>query len=1405
MSCSSGRARKERETTTTAANNGGQPSLALFLFTADIGAAPFGGLRLVPPFIPPATSPALPSPMPLLSGLFSRKHKSSPHSKRDDPSDSLHSTPSELDSAHSSPTTSSYVTPPHPNASRSFLHPHAARETSPANANVYAPAMSTTPSPSSGGKLRLFGRKKSSVPTSDVSNDASPEIGSKAFNTSPRPPQPSRNSTDTESIEIRRLRPPPSRSAIFAAYADPSSALSTRSLPNDPSSLSTAAADLSPSPSHQQSQKRPSLFPWTKPSSPTSSRLNESTSSSNLAQDSTSSPDASHSFNLKSFRHVRAPSPTRSNASNVSLTPPVVPRPRGASINSESSQRISVAAFREAQARRSLAGSPSPSLRSPSPAPALPREGEAGPRPARSVPSMAHSNKQQRRRSSMLAYTSDSEASQSESEDSEDETVQPARPSAFSRPGRTDKARAKSELGHGDDLTRPSRATKSHVGHSFSPSPSSRNTRPPPPDEPKKVPEMPPRSQSSLSQYTIGTRQRASASTSAITPSAAAKRASILANSNSNLTDYPKSEDEDKKSFRGQSRRPSETLPSAVRPFAKDSASVQTSRRKTQNSTESDSDDNAPLASLVAPKRPGSAMSSYSNANARSTGNVTTRSNTQPPKPLIDINELTGTKRTSTSPLHEKSMAGFTDGPTLLSQGKPLVESPVSQTAPAWPSPADDSMPITRTDPPHKFITPSGTPAKELEQYFDNNKDTSSSEKQPSLNAAPSPPPSSEPRRDTLSDRLTRVVQKNLTQGSIPAPQGSVPLKTTFSRPTSPTSDSMSDSSRKRPQAPPLSVVTKSSNGSQSAPVEKPSSGNHSPPDEELAQLLGTAVKFISRTGESSESSSESESETDDDDDGKEKKEPSKERIAPIPIKTRAPPPAFSVTSRPPLHKHDEAESSTKPLSTKEKSSTPEFTRPRSTTLTNATTPSNATSSTAFPPRKPSAGNPVSPPTFSSATSSSGSSNATSSNQGRQAKPEVPPTNPRQRSTTMLTGVPLSAQMPKSSYPTSKPFAVRRDSPASSTGDSSSGRAPLTPKDGSDFGPPDAKRKGHVKRRSVSFEDDMEDLKPPTRKYLKEATRSGSEAGDTSNEEDREQRRRERRRGEAKAAIELGKVINGPGPIVEDDDDLPINQTMNMNPRMSTLSLNPMMAMGSPMGMPMGFGGSPSPAGWGGNMPTMLSPAQFMIPPPADPNLLAAHQQAMMIAKQAYQMAVAQQAMAAAGDEWERGSAMGGFGGSVYGGSSPGPSMMTPPFGMLGMMQGNSWPSSASVYGGPARSMYGATLSPQDGMISSSRSEYGGPGGRGGANWSSSRSTYGESFGPSLDPYSRKGMKRPGMSARESGYFPPVPPLPAAQQANGRSSPDLRANPRLRTTSQPASPARGVRKAPPPSSWKAGV
>lgn len=283
----------------------------------------------------------------------------------------------------------------------------------------------------------------------------------------------------------------------------------------------------------------------------------------------------------------------------------------------------------------------------------------------------------------------------------------------------------------------------------------------------------------------------------------------------------------------------------------------------------------------------------------------------------------------------------------------------------------------------------------------------------------------------------------------------------------------------------------------------------------------------------------------------------------------------------------------------------------------------------------------------------------------------------------------------------------------------------------------------------------------------------------------------------------------------------------NISPRMSTL--NP---MGMQMPMQMGFG-SPNSVPWGGNMP---QPSSYLIPPPADPNYLAAHQHAMMYAKQAYQMAVAQQAMAAAGDEWERSSSIGGYGGGSMISASSSPAMMSPQFGMMPMGQGYGWSGPSSVYlPSSSQSIYGGGLVNSGGgaSISNSRSEHGGLSGP--KNWSSSKSSYGTSFGPSLDQLGRKNAQgasghakrdsvstlrapvmpaaqqfqngrgshvRSGNGQRDSTYLPPVSPMPASQFQNGRGSPD--GTPRPRTGSQPASPSRStfVRKAPPPSSWK---
>ncbi|KIL71363.1 hypothetical protein M378DRAFT_65690, partial [Amanita muscaria Koide BX008] len=85
------------------------------------------------------------------------------------------------------------------------------------------------------------------------------------------------------------------------------------------------------------------------------------------------------------------------------------------------------------------------------------------------------------------------------------------------------------------------------------------------------------------------------------------------------------------------------------------------------------------------------------------------------------------------------------------------------------------------------------------------------------------------------------------------------------------------------------------------------------------------------------------------------------------------------------------------------------------------------------------------------------------------------------------------------------------------------------------------------KRRSVCFEDELRDG---------DATLSSSPGKGkimhNQSKEQTEEKRKERRRSEAKAAIELGNVINGRGPIVDDEEeeDMPINQPTQA--RMST-------------------------------------------------------------------------------------------------------------------------------------------------------------------------------------------------------------------------------------------------------------
>jgi hypothetical protein len=172
---------------------------------------------------------------------------------------------------------------------------------------------------------------------------------------------------------------------------------------------------------------------------------------------------------------------------------------------------------------------------------------------------------------------------------------------------------------------------------------------------------------------------------------------------------------------------------------------------------------------------------------------------------------------------------------------------------------------------------------------------------------------------------------------------------------------------------------------------------------------------------------------------------------------------------------------------------------------------------------------------------------------------------PRPRSSTLVPAMPQPVQPPQQPMPgmgmgaqnySSRPFAMRRDSPASSTGESSSGRAPLTPRDGSDIGgrgrngaPVDREsqysggasglgintrpgRGKQMKRRSVSFEDDAvrdgngsgsgPERGRASRDFLAPKSSKEEERGVSGRkEQEMEERRKERRREEAKAAIEV--------------------------------------------------------------------------------------------------------------------------------------------------------------------------------------------------------------------------------------------------------------------------------------------
>ncbi|KIY69023.1 hypothetical protein CYLTODRAFT_489249 [Cylindrobasidium torrendii FP15055 ss-10] len=1147
--------------------------------------------------------------MPLL-GIFSKKHKSDRATDAKS-SSSRTSQESHGDSTAGSATSDYFrvnankATSPN---GRSHLHPNDAR--SPSRPSPSAPVASSS-------KIRLgFGRKKGSEAGDSVSV------------------------TSANTDDSFQQSPP-----AFGAYGDVNNALSTRSLPMD--SLAMAGAGRPDGPA-----KRP-FFNWSKSANSTPTKVDSS------SRPSLPMPEDA-SFNLKSFRHIGASSPTSSTAS---LTPPNPPgtRSRGASNASDSSQRISVAAFREAQARRSTAGSPVPSFRSPSPhgipirspsphgipGPVLPPK--FGTKPVRGRPSR---------------YDSDSSEDEEEEEESEDEdggTIQ----------------RRRTVTQRGDTRSREKLNTaRSEMGHG----PLRNNAD----DSP-----------------TVTPRRRASRSTSALTPDASAKRASRIAQANANNHIRHGSTASDPSTIK-------DVIGAASRP------AIPPKRQITLDSDSSDSEDDAPLARLVPPRRPGSSMSNLSNNSTHSLASK---------KPLIDINTLV--TRPPTSNLANKSPDGFTHGPTLLSANVTSTSSPTTKFPSPPSSPLMKSKPITPVDTsPHR-------PSPEIHTRFaPSRKTTAESSLAPPRNefvASPismrSPELSAVPGRPHMSKENSREI----------LPPSGIKKQPPLEARRQPSTELLQ-------QRQPRETVGHRRTSSDNPPPRATSTISDGEGMSDLRSMLGAGVRLISRTGESDPSDDEPHAApTNPAPQAEHTRESS---FKPIPITRREPRPGFAVTSRPQHRASSSGVSATGTIS-------PDLT---------TATPSQVPTPSVRPTQRLVSGASSSATGVSSSSASSSASSASSN--ARPSRPVQPPA-PRHRAPSGSSFVqpPVRLQKPSGPAPTPRkssglPLQIPVSSPASSTGGSSSGMQPSTPRDGSDIG--------------------VQDLNAPVSGQSRPRRPSGSEAKDVRR--DKEKKELARRREEARAAIELGNAVNGRGPIAnnDDDEDSPLNAGRAsamfapgpspaggwQMPMMNMPMMN-MPQMNMNMNMPMM------------NMPMMqqqmLHPSQFMpgIPQQAtgDAAFLAAHQHAMMYAKQAYQMAVAQQAMAAAADQWETYSSMGmSTAGSAYGGGG-----------------GSAWGTQSMYGGGGARSEYGG-----GGGGWGSQSAYGGG--------ITSRSVAGGDFG-----------------SRQSGFFPPnAPPVPAVPASTSKSS-------RPRTVSQPASPAKqpsgsagnaGGKKrlgGLPPSSWRPGM
>ncbi|KAF9647471.1 hypothetical protein BDM02DRAFT_3247810 [Thelephora ganbajun] len=1228
----------------------------------------------------------------------------------------------------------------------------------------------------SSSKMKLpFRRSKSKVNLAATDTPFSTNLA----NTSPQ--------FSTQSESPHSPLTPPQKSAVFSGYGDSGNALSTKSLPNVNHTRSESHETVKiVAPASAGKKSAGGLFSWARdrkkskaPPPPPPSEVKE------------------ESFNLRAFRHVGGPdtAPCLDDTTTLLELPPARPRPRGDSVASDSSQRVSVAAFREMQARRSQAGSPNPqsTSRPSTQVDNLLRSGSPSLKPpASSIPT---SHNQPRGRSvapRMVPRTSTLRSSPSNS-----------------------KSDSGSDSDHGPSPLSVQWRSRSELGHSSLP-----DHRPSNGPSATTNPQL--RQEKSISDVP-GLGKKPPMPTSVHAP---ARPAAIQS--------------------RSSSRPPIRNVPTP----AKD-----TPRRPVKDSDASDAsddssdDDDAPLATLVQPRRPGSAMSNTSGRSLPPKPLIDIKSLNNSPlsnSPAVSsVDQLPAVR--STTPTSVKNdmrpptninerLSNLTQGLTRPKPTSTVVSESIVKTDSDKISPV-----ITGRTVPSRSMTapPIVVPSVEKKSPVID-KDSSLAPKPPTY-PTPSDSASITSSVNTTEFPLIKNPRTSLSLDD-PTPIKPMPIHhripqsgfSVMSRPQHHSTSSASISTLPSPtstqkqvekEAEPLdfigdftaamfsqfdldltldegrgsldSTITKGVTTTTTAKLTTASSAVSSKP---TTPASGSTIRVVNPLSKLA------------------KKELT---AATRPARSGTPPPqppisvSESTTSSGRSFGRPRSSTLTTSISSQPPQSPDDEPQPRSVSRSQSSKPaksialdvpgtrkSTMSSQAQLPPpmsrhkRVPSTTSTSSESSYES--SSSASSIAPKKQKQPQPQPQLRPQQAAQRPrsstmSTLITANPPSptksstknSSSPAFNRPPQRPFAMRDNSPSSSTGDSSSGRLPVTPRDGSEIGSElgrGVRGKQQTLRTTESFgvgndgllsasnsEMGLKARKVAHRKSasyddstLKGAIRSGSGVVNMGDEE----RRRERRRSEAKNAIELGKVMNG--NIKLDDDDDP-TMGMNTNTRMGVM--NPMMGMG-PMGMGMGMGmpQQTMPMMMGNPWMTQPNPMlqQFMPPPPqsTDPQLLAAHQHAMMLAKQAYQLAVAQQAMQVAGDEWERGSTLG-------------------------------WPSSASTVMFPAgpRSMYAGSIY--------GGSEYGGPM----SGWTTS-SVYGGGFGPSTSNRNSVMMR----NYQQSG---PPPSRNSRIDLSSTNSPEVR-QPRPRVKTGPDAPDRPIaalmqqqqkgrgRTPPPPSSWKRG-